>query len=78
MKGSSVLSWLMHQHNGLGNADFDEGMKYSVEIKGFDLAGMVRVAAGRGGKERELDRNGRKGASEDDDRSRNNLFQLGT
>ena len=43
-----MLGWLIYQHNGLGNADFDEGMKYGIEIKGF----------GRG-KERELD--GREG-----------------
>jgi hypothetical protein len=43
-----VLGWLIYQHNGLGNADFGEGMKYGMEVKGFGS-----------GKERELD--GREG-----------------
>ena len=62
-----MLGWLIYQHNGLGNADFDEGMKYGMEIKGFGS-----------GKERELDGKGRKDASQDDDRSRNNFIQLNT
>jgi hypothetical protein len=62
-----VLGWLIFQHNGLGNADFDEGVKYRMEIKEFGH-----------GKERELGWNGRKDASQDDDRSRNNFIHLST
>ena len=68
-----MVGWLINQHNGLRNADFDEGMNYSMEIKVFDLVGV-----GRSRTERELHGKGRKDASQDDDRLRNIFFQLST